>query len=71
MKERISELEATLRDIVVGCNMMLEVERQSSVRAFILEVKRVASAPLEGVPAALDSERLRDRSIETKAAGAA
>ena len=72
MNDRIAELEATLRDIIVGCNMMLQVERQSSVLAFIREVKRVANAPLEGgAAAALDGERARERIVETKAAGAA
>ena len=49
--ERIQELEATLRDIILGCNMMMQVPPVSqSFRDYILEVKRVASAPLEKTP---------------------
>jgi hypothetical protein len=46
-EERVPELEATLRDIINGCDMMMQVPLTPSFKAYVLEVKRVASAPLE------------------------
>lgn len=45
MTEREQQLEATLRDIIVGCDMLLPYATVSE-RRFMTEVKRVASAPL-------------------------
>lgn len=44
--ERVAELEATIRDILVGCDMMLQVPLSGSFKAYVLEVKRVAGTPL-------------------------
>jgi hypothetical protein len=46
MNERIEELEGSLRDIILGCDTMLQVESSPAQRRFINEVRRVASAPL-------------------------
>jgi hypothetical protein len=43
---RIQELEDALRDIVVGCDVMLQIQQTPSHRRFIEEVRRVARAPL-------------------------
>lgn len=49
MTEREQQLEATLRDIIVGCDMMLPYATRESERRFIGEIRRVASAPLGDV----------------------
>lgn len=48
-QSRVQQLEDSLKDILQGCQMMLAVEHRQSVRAFILEVQRVASAPFGGI----------------------
>lgn len=48
---RIEELEGALRDILTGCNVMLQIPQSPAQRRFIEEVKRVASAPLKSRPA--------------------
>jgi hypothetical protein len=46
--ERIADLEATLRDIVIGCDGMLHpaLRLQGSFKDFVTEVKRVATGGL-------------------------
>jgi hypothetical protein len=46
IKSRADTAEGALRDIITGCNMMLEVERSPAMRGFINEVKRVAQGGL-------------------------
>ena len=47
--ERIAELEATLKDIVVGADIMLEpaLNLTGSFLGYVREVKRVAEAVLK------------------------
>jgi hypothetical protein len=48
-EQRVADLEATLRDIVFGCNGMLQpaLNVSGAMRGFIEEVKRVATAGLQ------------------------
>jgi hypothetical protein len=48
-EQRVADLEATLRDIVLGCDGMLQpaLNVTGAMRGFIEEVKRVATAGLQ------------------------